>query len=98
MTINIPIIRPAIDNEFSENKLMCFYLKHTDGSTGKMIIRGSLNWRPEKKYYAFRNMSSNYYRQIFSSLFGYKCKYKVIISLQNFILNIKLKIYSLLMF
>lgn len=59
MTINIPIIRATIDNEFSENKLMCFYLEHTDGSTRKIILREPLNWRPEKKYYAFGNTSRN---------------------------------------
>lgn len=42
MDINIPIIRPTIDNEFSENKLMCFYLEHTDGSTTKIIVRDPL--------------------------------------------------------
>lgn len=49
MTINIPIIRPTIDNEFSENILMCFYLEHTDGSTRKIILREPLNWKSRKK-------------------------------------------------
>lgn len=48
MTINIPIIRSTINNEISENKLMCSYLEHTDGSTRKIILREPLNWAPEK--------------------------------------------------
>lgn len=37
MIINMPIIRATIDNKFSENKLMCFYLERTDG-TRKIIL------------------------------------------------------------